>query len=184
MRPACRRCQCESDTLVVNHHLRGSPDSVQGGGRTFCWACRRCQCETKTLAVDPRHWGSPDSIRLGSFNERYDPFVGRGHAPAANVRFPRQFPGLRTPKPFPRGEGGSPSGETDEERRNVPKQMHLPSSPAPKPSPSGEGGPAKPGRMRGRSVKATTSGEKPTFPPLISQKSKIFARPSPSRLAP
>ncbi len=58
-------------------------------------------------------------------------------------------------------------------------RKQSPSSTSPKPSPSGEGGPAKPGRMRGGSVKATTSGKKPTFPPLISQKSKIFASFSP-----
>ena len=32
-RAACRRCQFEPVTLVVNHHLWGSPDSIQGGGR-------------------------------------------------------------------------------------------------------------------------------------------------------
>ena len=71
-----------------------------------------------------------------------------------------------------------------EERRpvaaaNVSFPLHRPSSTVPKPSPSGEGGPAKPGRMRGGSVKAITSAKNPTFPPHIRQRSKIFASFSP-----
>ena len=53
----------------------------------------------------------------------------------------------------------------------VPPHQSLP--------PRGKVARRKPGRMRGGSVKATTSGKKPTFPPLISQKSKIFASFSP-----
>ena len=75
-------------------------------------ACRRCQCEPDTLMVDPRHWGTPGSIQGGGRTKTF-PLGGR----------------------WP-GEAGSDEGH---------------------------------------SVEATTSAEKPTFPPLISQKSKIFA---------
>ncbi len=98
-----------------------------------------------TLVVDPHLRGSPDSLQLNNLDKRDVSFVGRGHAPAANVSFP----------------------------------LHRPSSTVPKPSPSGEGGPAKPGRMRGGSVKAITSAKNPTFPPHIRQRSKIFASFSP-----
>ena len=125
------RWQFETETLAIDpHHW--------GGTRA---ACRRCQCEPAALVVDHLLRGSPDSLRFSSLGKRGVPFVGRGHAPAAHVRLP----------------------------------LHLPSSAAPKPSPSGEGGPAPAGSDEGCSAKATTSAEKPTFPPLISQKSKIFA---------
>ena len=75
-------------------------------------ACRRCQCEPDTLVVAPRHWGTPGSIQGGGRTKTF-PLGGR----------------------WP-GEAGSDEGH---------------------------------------SVEATTSARKPTFPPLISQKSKIFA---------
>ena len=152
-------------------------------------------------------------------------FVGRGHAPAANVGLSPHLPSSTAPHlALPLGElaacrrcqwracypGGRPppqgvtrfvtgwrTGKTlsaqcahwapppeGEARRpvaaaNVGLSLHRPSSTVPKPSPSGEGGPAKPGRMRGGSVKAITSAKNPTFPPHIRQRSKIFASFSP-----
>ena len=94
----------EPETLAVNHHLRGSPDSVQGGGRTFCWACRRCRFETATLVVDPRHWVSPGSLLLNKLRKGDVPFVGRGHAPAANVRFLGSSPICAPQNPSPGGK--------------------------------------------------------------------------------
>ena len=73
-----------------------------------------------------------------------------------------------------------PKGEARRRAAHVSLPLHPPSSTAPKPSPSGEGGPAKPGRMRGRSVKTTASAKNPTFPPYIRQKSKVFASFHPS----
>ena len=75
--------------------------------------------------------------------------------------------------PLPKGEARRRAAD------HVGAPLHLPSSTAPKPSPSGEGGPAKPGRMRGGSVKAITSAKNPTFPSHIRQRSKIFASFSP-----
>ncbi len=60
--------------------------------------------------------------------------------------------------------------------------LHPPSSTAPKPSPSGEGGSPQARRMRGGSVKATTSGKKTDVSTPHQSKIKAFYQFPPGRV--
>ena len=116
----------ETDTLVVDPHLWGSPDSLRlsslglKGRRAAAVSYepatlvvnhhlrgapgRRAAAvngETDTLVVDSHHWGSPDSLQLNNLGKRNALFVGRGHAPADHVGFPLHLPSSTAPKPSP-----------------------------------------------------------------------------------
>ena len=96
-------------------------------------ACRRSQLRACYLGNVPPTLGAPDSIQLNSLDKKDIPFVGRGHAPVDHVRFLQHIPSSTAPNPP--GEGGSPPGEPDEERRYIPKRMQQNKAPPTRLSP-------------------------------------------------
>ena len=132
----------EPATLAVDHHHWGAPGSLHGSRRKALsaqcahWAPppkgearRRAAAfnyESVTLAVDPRHWGSPGSLQLSDLDKGKNwCFLRRA---GACPRRPREFTAAPTKfhrtKAFPLGGRWLAVGETDEERRNLPKRMH------------------------------------------------------------
>ena len=75
--------------------------------------------EPVTLVIAPHLRGSPGSLQLNSLGKVNVPFVGRGHAPAAHVRFLYHAPSSTAPKPSPSGGGRWPGKAGSDEGRNV-----------------------------------------------------------------
>ena len=120
---------------MVDHHLGESPGSIQGcDGNRQCGVLPLAVTSLLPWQCTTNSGGAPGSLQLNSLDKKDIPFVGRGHTPADHVRFLQHIPTV-SPHQIPPGEGGSPPGEPDEERRYFPKRMQQNKTPPTRLSP-------------------------------------------------
>ena len=125
----------ETVTPVVDPHLWGSP-----GRRAAA-----VNGETENLVGNPHHWVSPGPLWLSSLGQKRCTFRRAGARPRRPRWSPPAAPGSERPKTLPPGGRWLAAGETDEERRNLPKRMqqnktHPQTKSTPLGSPSGRAG--------------------------------------------